>query len=453
MANLVGTNASQVINGTSDNDTINGLGGNDSLRGGDGDDIYLFTGAFGADQVRDTSGIDQIRFTGEFSPQDFRMFRQFSDLVLERVGAIGDSVRLDGFFSGSASIEFIVFERNGATFDLRGPAFISLGLTGTSGAEILTGSPFDDVIRGLGGNDSLRGSDGNDIYGFSGAFGADSVLDTSGTDQIRIGADYSERDFRLVTSFSDLVIQQINGGNSIRLENYFTQTGTGIESVLFERTGGILQLGGANPTFVPGFFSYEGYLSAYADVRAAGVDAYQHYAQFGWREGRDPSALFDTQVYLLRNPDVAAAGINPLQHYLFFGRGEGRQASPSVNPSSDGFDATYYLLSSPDVGFAGLNPRAHYDQFGAREGRDPNGFFDSRFYLLSNPDVANAGLNPLAHYNANGWREGRDPSARFDTSSYLAANPDVAAAGVNPLVHYLNAGIYEGRSLGDGIMG
>jgi serralysin len=45
---------------------------------------------------------------------------------------------------------------------------------------------------------------------------------------------------------------------------------------------------------------------------------------FGWKEGRDPSADFDTLGYLAANPDVAAANINPLEHYLMFGVYEGR---------------------------------------------------------------------------------------------------------------------------------
>ena len=47
--------------------------------------------------------------------------------------------------------------------------------------------------------------------------------------------------------------------------------------------------------------------------------------QFGWHEGRDPSASFDTLGYLAANPDVAAAGVNPLDHYLKYGIYEGRQ--------------------------------------------------------------------------------------------------------------------------------
>ena len=70
-----------------------------------------------------------------------------------------------------------------------------------------------------------------------------------------------------------------------------------------------------------GFFRHVG-----AETRAAGVNPLQHYHDFGWREGRDPSAAFDTQGYLVNNPDVAAANIDPLEHYLMFGIYEGRVA-------------------------------------------------------------------------------------------------------------------------------
>jgi hypothetical protein len=208
-------------------------------------------------------------------------------------------------------------------------------------------------------------------------------------------------------------------------------------------------------------FSTSGYLAANPDVAAAGVDPLTHYDRFGWQEGRNPSAAFDTEAYLAANPDVAAAGIDPLAHYLEYGQVEGRTALP-VPPAGpaphhlDGaFDATYYLAQYPDVAraaaAAGGDPDsfafAHYLRYGAAEGRDPDAYFSTTGYLAANPDVAEAGLNPLLHYEAYGWREGRNPSALFDTKAYLAANPDVAAAGIDPLAHYLQYGLAEHRDL------
>jgi hypothetical protein len=73
-------------------------------------------------------------------------------------------------------------------------------------------------------------------------------------------------------------------------------------------------------------FDTAGYLSHYADVRAVGINPLQHYEQFGWLEGRDPSAAFDTLKYIAAYPDIAAAHVNPLDHYLNSGIYEGRSA-------------------------------------------------------------------------------------------------------------------------------
>ena len=71
-------------------------------------------------------------------------------------------------------------------------------------------------------------------------------------------------------------------------------------------------------------------VAAYTDVAAANVNPLDHYDQFGWHEGRDPSVDFDTTAYLAAYPDVAAAGTNPLTHFLQFGDDESR------SPFSDG---------------------------------------------------------------------------------------------------------------------
>ena len=56
------------------------------------------------------------------------------------------------------------------------------------------------------------------------------------------------------------------------------------------------------------------YLAEYPDVAAAGVDPFEHYLLYGYREGRNPSAGFDTRFYLHRYLD-GDLGLNPLVHY------------------------------------------------------------------------------------------------------------------------------------------
>ena len=206
-------------------------------------------------------------------------------------------------------------------------------------------------------------------------------------------------------------------------------------------------------------FSTTGYLAANPDVAAANVNPLTHYDTFGWREGRDPSLNFDNELYLARNPDVKAAGMDPLAHYLNFGQAEGREIYAAVGRAVDlnthpGFDAEYYLLSNLDVAKAALAAGGdsyafayqHYETNGWHEGRDPNAMFDTKGYLNAYQDVAAANMDPLEHYHTFGWKEGRDPSASFDTKAYEATYADVKAAQVDPMLHYVQFGAVEGRS-------
>ena len=175
------------------------------------------------------------------------------------------------------------------------------------------------------------------------------------------------------------------------------------------------------------------YGATYPDLAATGADLLAHYAQAGWREGRDPAPWFSTTGYLERYPDVAEGGANPLYHYLAMGRREGREPVPSAQ-------ALAYLEARKLArdGKAELPVTAADRALAATE-------FDPAYYLFNNPDVAAAGQDPLDHFLQRGWKEGRDPSRDFSLADYLELNPDVAAAGVQPFVHYLSQGRREGR--------
>ena len=47
-----------------------------------------------------------------------------------------------------------------------------------------------------------------------------------------------------------------------------------------------------------------------------------HYLKFGWKEGRNPSPLFNTNDYISFRPDILEADICPLVHYELFGKRE-----------------------------------------------------------------------------------------------------------------------------------
>ena len=56
------------------------------------------------------------------------------------------------------------------------------------------------------------------------------------------------------------------------------------------------------------------YLAQYPDIAAAGVDPFEHFLLYGYREGRNPSAAFDTGFYIHRYLDPATDE-NPVIHY------------------------------------------------------------------------------------------------------------------------------------------
>ena len=75
-------------------------------------------------------------------------------------------------------------------------------------------------------------------------------------------------------------------------------------------------------------FDADFYLKRYRDVTASGVDPFEHYIRFGWKEGRDPSPAFSTNYYLQRAPAIARAGTNPFLHWISHGIHEKRSALP-----------------------------------------------------------------------------------------------------------------------------
>ncbi|SFF39926.1 hypothetical protein SAMN04487844_117124, partial [Methylobacterium sp. yr596] len=167
-------------------------------------------------------------------------------------------------------------------------------------------------------------------------------------------------------------------------------------------------------------FDNELYLARNPDVKAAGVDPLAHYLLYGQGEGRETFAAvgrtadlgghpgFDAEYYLLSNLDVARAatgsGRDPFafayDHYQLYGWKEGR------NPNAV-FDTKGYLDAYGDVKAAGVDPLLHYDLYGWKEGRDPSKAFDTTAYLAANGDVARAKVDPMLHYLQYGALEGR----------------------------------------------
>lgn len=256
-------------------------------------------------------------------------------------------------------------------------------------------------------------------------------------------------------------------------------------------TSGFDDLSPANAKRVRSAFDEVYYLEKYRDVADSGVDPFEHYMRFGWREGRDPSAEFCTSLYLLHSPDIAKTGTNPFTHWVLYGADEHRIAvaiqnreyhtsdgleSESLSPSDlerirCAFDEVYYGERYVDVQGTGTQLFEHYMRYGWREGRDPSDEFCTSFYLLNSPDVAKGGGNPFVHWILHGIDEGRralpprNPTvavsgsygleelspeevervrSAFDEAYYLKKYADIGT-DVDAFAHYIQIGWREGR--------
>lgn len=162
------------------------------------------------------------------------------------------------------------------------------------------------------------------------------------------------------------------------------------------------------------------YLSIYQDVSSMSMDPVRHFVNHGFKEGRNPSPVFDTKGYVVEH-SLEGTGINPLVHRglevirrakstdFSLLEGKGTEASHTLPPDSKD-----------------RNARLEYQIVEAQ--------LDREFYLSTYPDLKLAGVDPVRHYIEHGSREGRNPSATFGTDYYKRQHK-LEDSGINPLVH------------------
>ena len=177
-------------------------------------------------------------------------------------------------------------------------------------------------------------------------------------------------------------------------------------------------------------FNYDYYLRTNADVKAAGLNAVEHYYFRGWKEGRDPSKEFDTNFYITENKDVQQLRINPLLHYIKYGKTEGRIPKDNYKPElkpQDVFekaDTSHIDLSkSPVKTIAFYLPQFHpipeNDEWWGKgftewtnvtkakplfqEHYQPHLPLDLGFYDLRNPDIMEQQIEMAKSFGINGF--------------------------------------------------
>ena len=186
---------------------------------------------------------------------------------------------------------------------------------------------------------------------------------------------------------------------------------------------------------------------------AIGIGIHQGYAVMWVGEESDPAPdVFAEQYYLSNNPDIAAAVESGAfgsgrEHFLEFGAREGRQPSFLFNPRD-------YLTQHADLQDAGMDEVDavhHFQVYGMFEGRAVSDLFDVAYYLDQNADLQEAGMDyaeAYQHFYNHGIYEGRASSAEFDVAYYLEENADLQNAGFGyeeAFVHFESHGAAEGR--------
>ncbi len=168
------------------------------------------------------------------------------------------------------------------------------------------------------------------------------------------------------------------------------------------------------------------YLLTYPDIAGSGIDPVVHYAVFGWREGRNPNAWFDSNYYLSNCETIGDQGINPFWHYLVAGQFEGREPRaagnvrrgvlerlivPSAKPPHDAMprhaaeldiDALVLVLGKPARSASGMvlsiSHDRYFDNIGGTQifiADEENKFVGNRFlYIHISPAVARLTLSP-----------------------------------------------------------
>lgn len=65
-----------------------------------------------------------------------------------------------------------------------------------------------------------------------------------------------------------------------------------------------------------GLFDEKYYLLTYDDARFLDMNSIKHYIKYGWKEGKNPSSNFNTNLYLEKYPDLKDKNICPLMHKI-----------------------------------------------------------------------------------------------------------------------------------------
>jgi len=271
---LTGVDGNDNLSGYAGNDTLDGGAGNDYMGGDAGDDTYIFGLDYGQDFIYDYDGnSDTVLLNSDIIPDAVQLSADWSDLILS-VNGVDDTLRIGGFFSGSAfQIEEIQFA-DGTIWDIDTiySKAISVAeptenddylygtyqndiiqglagndyLNGLVGSDIIEGGAGDDYIEDGFGNNTLSGGEGNDIlvggsgdetYIFGLGYGYDTIYEYDSTpgnlDTILLNAGITPADVQLGADWSNLILFVNGADDTLTIGEFFSDSAYQIEQIQF----------------------------------------------------------------------------------------------------------------------------------------------------------------------------------------------------------------------------
>jgi len=158
IANLTGSNFSDVLVGDDSANTLTGGDGQDWLRGGGGTD--LLSGGEGDNSLWGGAGDDVLFSQSGADTLDGGIGSDTASYLFAASGVEVDLSIVEDQLTRGAGVDTLISIENliGSTFDD--------SLTGSRGINRLEGGAGNDVIRGGGGADTLVGGAGNDLFVF-----------------------------------------------------------------------------------------------------------------------------------------------------------------------------------------------------------------------------------------------------------------------------------------------
>lgn len=209
---LVGTGVAETLTGLGGVDVLEGGGGRDRLIGGAGADVFRFTAIDESFRTATTSAGDRIvDFDAGADRIDLSKLG-FSGLGDGHNGTLAVQVNAEGSVTYLKSYDA---DASGQRFEIAlsgdyagqltttNVLFAPAQILGSSGSDVLTGSPVDEIIRGRAGDDHLFGGGGDDVL--VGGAGRDVLDGGSGMDRFLYTA--SSDSYRTTqASFSDVIV-------------------------------------------------------------------------------------------------------------------------------------------------------------------------------------------------------------------------------------------------------